>query len=81
MRPSDMRRERLDHAALGGAVEVRCRLVEQQQRRVPHERAGEGQSLALARREPTAALAEHRVNAVRQRPHDLEQTGGLERLQ
>ena len=45
--------------ALGLAVEVGGRLVEQQQRRVAQERARERDALALAGGEARAALAEH----------------------
>jgi len=45
---------------LGGAVDVRRRLVEDQDPRVREERTGDRDQLALARREPGAALA-HRV--------------------
>ena len=47
-------------------VQVRGRLVEQQQRRVPQERPGQRDPLALARGQGAAALADHGVVAVRQ---------------
>ena len=51
--------DRLDDAALGGAVEVRGGLVEQQQRRVAQERARQGDRWRSPAERPGAALAEH----------------------
>ncbi len=73
------RREALhcfEHLLLGLSVEVGGRLVEQQQRRVAQERAGQRDALALAGRQPGAALAEDGVQAVRQAGHDIAQAGG-----
>ncbi len=54
----------LDHElALG--IEVRRRLVEDQDRRILEEGAGDGQALALAAAEPHAALAHQRGVALR----------------
>ena len=52
-------------ARLGRDVDRRRRLVEDQDPRVGEERAGEGDQLALADREPRAALLDVRVVAVR----------------
>ena len=54
---------RLD-AALGVQVDVRGRLVEDEDARVGDQRAGEGDELALAGRELRAALADLGVVAV-----------------
>ena len=51
--------------ALG--IEIRGRLVEDEQRRVAQERAGERDPPPLARRERPAAVADHRLVAERQR--------------
>ena len=55
----------LDHR-LVLRIDRRERLVEQQDRRIPQERAGDGDALALAARKADAALADHRVVALRQ---------------
>src|SRR5690606_387573 len=62
--------ERLLHGALAFRIERARRLVEQQDRRVLEERAGDRDALALAAREPHAALAEERVVALRQRANE-----------
>src|SRR5690606_2376398 len=63
--------ERLLHGALAFRIERARRLVEQQDRRVLEERAGDRDALALAAREPHAALAEERVVALGQRANEL----------
>ena len=54
-------------AALGVQVDVRGRLVEDEDARVGDERAGEGDELALAGGELHAALADLACRAVRER--------------
>ena len=51
---------------LGGGVERAGRLVEDQDARVADQRAGDAEKLALAHRQPLAALAQHGVVALRQ---------------
>ena len=65
------------HRLLAHRVEVRRRLVEDQDRRVLEERAGDRHALALAARELRAALAHDRVEAVRQRRHELAERRAL----
>ena len=55
----------LDHR-LVLRIDRRQRLVQQQDRRVPQQRAGDGDALALPAREADAALADHRRVALRQ---------------
>ena len=52
---------------LAFGVERRGRLVEQQQRRIAQNGARDGDALALATRQRDAALADRRVESVRQR--------------
>ena len=66
--------------AFGRRVEGRRRLVENQDRRVLEERAGDGQALALAARERAAALADDGVEAVRLAGDELDRLGAFERL-
>ena len=54
--------------ALGVQVDVRGRLVEDEDARVGDQRAGEGDELALAGRELDAALADLGVEPVRRAP-------------
>ena len=54
-----------EHGPLGGRVERRRGVVEQQQRRLAHERPGQGDPLALSAAEAHPALADHRVEAGR----------------
>ena len=56
--------ERVLDPPLGADVDRARRLVEDQDARVGEQRAGEGDELALAEREPEAALAELGVVAV-----------------
>ena len=81
----DRRRPRCDHQhrrlerrpqpiedrLLGRRVERRGRVVEDQDRRTPHERPGERDPLALTTAEADPALADHGVESGRQRPHEL----------
>ena len=52
------RRQRILHQQLRLAVERRGRLVEDEDRRVPQDGAGDGQALALTARQPLPALAD-----------------------
>jgi hypothetical protein len=58
--------QRLLHQLLAFGVERRGRLVEQQDRRVAQDGAGDRDALALAARQHDAALADRRVVALRQ---------------
>ena len=64
VRPASSARSARSICALGADVDRRRRLVEDQDPRVGEERAGERDELALAEREPRAALAELGVVAV-----------------
>ena len=66
----DRRQRRLD-LALGGGVDRRRRLVEDQDARVGDERPRDGDALALAARERVAALADDGVEALGQRVDEL----------
>ena len=55
----------LDHRLVLG-IDRGERLVQQQDRRIAQQRAGNGDALALPAREADAALADHRVVALRQ---------------
>ena len=52
------------------------RLVQHQDRRVAQQRAGDGDALALAAGQARAALADHRLVAVRQRLDEVVRIGG-----
>ncbi len=54
------------HVLLGPPVEIGGGLVEEQQRGVPHEGPGQGDPLALARRESGPVVAQHRVQTRRE---------------
>ena len=56
----------VEHGELGGRIERRRGVVEQQQPRVAGEGAGEGDALALPARQRDAALADDGVEAVGQ---------------
>ncbi len=71
VRPRMRRVKRGLNAALGLGVERRSRLVEDQHRRVLEQRTRDRDALALAAREQRAALADPRVEAVRQRRGEL----------
>ncbi len=66
--PADRGHDRL----LGGAVQVRGGLVQEQDRTVGEEGAGEREALALAGREPGTGLAEPGRHAVRQRVDEVQ---------
>jgi hypothetical protein len=61
----------------GLGVERRGRLVENQDRRVLEQRAGNRQALALAAREQHAVLADLGVEALRQAVDELARVGGF----
>jgi len=60
------RRDRVLHLASAERVQVRGRLVQQQQRRIAQERPGHRDLLPLARRQPQPALADPGLVAVLQ---------------
>ncbi len=72
-RGADRRRQR----QLALAVEVGGRLVEQQQRRLAQEGAGEADALRLASGEAAGALADAGSHSLRQLQGDLQQAGVL----
>ena len=67
VRPASRRRRPVLDAPLGVQVDVRGRLVEDEDPRVGDQRAGERDELALAGRELHAALADLGVEPVGQR--------------
>ena len=67
------------HRLLAHRVEVRRRLVQDQDRRVLQEGARDGHALALAARELRAALAHDGVEPVGQRGHEVVERGLLDR--
>ncbi len=69
--------ERLLHQPLRFGVERARRLVEQQDRRVLEDGPGERQALALAARQPQAAVADHGVVALRLGDDELVRGGRL----
>ena len=69
--------ERLLDGQLALGVERAGRLVEQQDGRVAEQRAGDGDALALAARQPHAARAEMGGEALRQRLDEGERRGRL----
>ena len=71
--------DRLQHVRLGLPVQVGGRLVQQQQRRVAEEGPGQGDPLALAGREPGAALAETGLEPFGQAGHQVGQAGSSQR--
>ena len=71
VRPAHEPVERLLDQRLALRVHRRQRLVQHQDRRVAQQRAGDGDALALAAREPHAALADHRLVALRQARDEL----------
>ena len=64
----------LDHRLVFG-IDRRQRLVEDQDRRIPQQGAGDRQPLALAARQHDAALADHRLVALRQGRDELVRIG------
>ena len=79
VRPSSRRGERPLDAQLRGQVDRRGGLVEDQEARVGDQRPGEGQELALAGREPPAALLDDGVEALGQVLDERERAHGVAR--
>ena len=79
VRPARQPLQRLLHRALALGVERAGRLVEQQDRRVAQDRAGDREALALAAGEHHAALADLGVVALRQPGDELVRRGGAGR--
>ena len=65
VRPAIRCLQRRRDPRLGGGVQRAGRLVQDQDRRVLQQRAGDRQALALAAGQRRAALADHRVVALR----------------
>ena len=70
-------RKLLQDLVLGLGVQGAGRLVQNQDRGVAEQRAGDGESLALATGEPAAALADDGVVAGRQRHDEVVEAGRL----
>ena len=73
--PSHQPLERLLHQPLAFGVERAGRFVEQQDRRVAQQRAGDRDALALAARKPRAGIAEEGVEALRQGGDEIQGLG------
>ena len=80
VRPSASRRRLSSTSRLGRRIEMRGRLVEQQQRRVLQEGAGDRHALRLAAGQAVAALADPGVQAIRQRGGELGDAGAARGL-
>ena len=63
-------RERRGNQRLAFGIKRRGRLVEQEERRVAQDGAGDGDPLALSARKRDTALADRRVEATRQRRNE-----------
>ena len=72
--------ERVLHQPLAFGIERRGRFVEQQQRRIAQQRAGDRDALALSARKPRAAFAHEGVEPFRQRAQELLGIGVARRL-
>ena len=72
--------ERVLHQPLALRVEGGGRFVEQQQGRVAQQRAGDGDALALAARQPRPAFAHERVEPVGKRAQEILGIGVARRL-
>ena len=72
--------ERVLHQSLTLSVERGSRLIEQQQRSVPQQRARDRDALALAARQARTAFAEEGVEAVGQRVQEIGGIGVARRL-
>src|SRR6266568_7650018 len=75
--PAHQNLERRLDLALRFGIECRCRLVEQQDRRVLQHRAGDGETLALSARELDAVLADDGVITLWQGCDELVGGGGF----
>src|SRR5437588_1837994 len=76
-RSVDQPLQRVTYCLSRRRVQTGRRFVEQENRRSPNERAGDGESLTLSAGKRCSALAEDRVEAVRQLSDELAQAGGL----
>ena len=65
----------VEHLRLGRRVQMRGRLIQQQQRRVLQEGAGDRDALRLAAGQPVAALADRRVEPVAAAPRRTRSRG------
>ena len=65
--------QRLLHELFGHGIEVRCRFIENQNGRITNDRPGDRDALALTARHHGAALADQRVEPLRQRGEDIRQ--------
>ena len=70
----------LEDLALGGRVDARGEIVEQQHARVQRQRAGQHDALLLAARQAAAALGDDGVELVGQAVDEIGQLGGRDRL-
>ena len=73
-------RERAAEHGLVHRIEMRGRLVQDQNRRVLEDGAGDGDALALAAGEPRAAFADARLQPLRQGGHEVVQCRAADRL-
>ena len=78
VRPVERLDQRRLHGDLGLGVQVRGGLVEDHHPRPGEQQPGDREALALAAREPVAALAHHRVQAVGQRGEQLAEPGAAQ---
>ena len=69
--------QRLLDAAFAFGVQRGGSFVENQDRRVFEQRAGDGQALALAARQAQAVVADHGIEALRQAAHELGHEGRI----
>ena len=67
--------QRAEDLLLGAGIQRTGRLVKQQDRRILHQRAGDGDALLLAARKLEAAFAHHRVEPLGQAPDQRHQRG------
>ncbi len=70
--------ERLLDGRLGGVVQVGGGLVQDDHALAGQQQPGDGHALAFAAGEPVAALADDRVETVRQGPHHVGEAGAAE---
>ena len=63
------------NAPFGQAVQRGGRFVQDQHRRILQQHPRDGQALTLSAAEPNAAVADHRVVAVRQRGREIVKLG------
>ena len=77
VRPLHQARHRALDEHLGAGVDRARGLVEDEDRRIGQERAGDRQQLLLARRQVGGVVVDDRVVAVGQRAHEVVDVGGL----